>query len=134
MGPTPQHRKQRAHRRAPRKTSRRAPSKEADFIAALSDECRIYLQEIARRRIKLDHEIRKLDRLAELYGEEDLKLGIAAALAAHAFGAKFVRYHIDQARFARGLGEPAEPIITGNRAADDMTVEPHDLGDYDDLF
>jgi len=108
--------------------------KRRDRIASLSDECRMYLQEISRRRIKLDHEIRKLDRLADLYGEDDLKLGIAAALAARAFGAKFVRYHIDQARFARGLGEPAEPITTGNRTADDMTVEPHDLGDYDDLF
>lgn len=111
----------------------RAPKKR-DRIAALSDEARVYLQEIARRRIHLDHEIRKLVRLAHLYGEDDLKLGIAAALAARTFGAKFVRYHVDQARFARGLGEPAEPITTGHREADDMTVEPHDLGDYDDLF
>lgn len=104
--------------------------KRRDRIAALSDECRIYLQEIARRRIKLDHEIVLAVELGEAHELSDL----AAALAARAFGAKFVRYHIDQARFARGLGEPAEPITTGNRTADDMTVEPHDLGDYDDLF
>jgi transposase len=110
------------------------PFKRRDHIAALSDHARVYLQEISRRRIHLDHEIRKLDRLAALYGVEDLKVGIAAALAARTFGAKFVRYHLDQARFARGLGEPPEPITTGNREADDITVEPHNLGDYDDLF
>jgi transposase len=108
--------------------------KRRDRIAALSDACRIYLQEVARRRIQLDNEVRKLDRLMRLYGEDDLKLGIAAALAARSFGARFVRTFIDQARFARGQGEPPEPITTGNREADEMTVEPHDLGDYDDLF
>ena len=27
-----------------------------------------------------------------------------------------------------------ELVVTGNRAADEVTVEPHDLGGYDELF
>jgi len=104
-----------------------------DRIASISVECRLYLQEVSKRRISLDNEIRKLDRLLRLYGEHDFAVGLAAALASRTFGARYVRTLIDQQRFARGLGEPPEPIITGNRAADDITVEPHDLGGYDDL-
>jgi transposase len=105
-----------------------------DRIASLSTECRLYLQEVSRRRIALDSEIGKLERMRKLYGDEDLTAGIAAALAARTFGARYVRTLIDQHRFARGLPEPVEPVVTGHRAADDITVEPHDLGGYDDLY
>jgi hypothetical protein len=108
--------------------------KRKDRIAALSDECRIYLQEIARRRINLRAEVDKLDRLITRYGEADIVAGIAAALGARTFGARYVRAHVDQKRFAQGLGEPPEPVVTGRREADEMSVEPHDLGGYDDLF
>jgi hypothetical protein len=50
------------------------------------------------------------------------------------FGARYVRTIIDQARFARGLGEPPEPVVTGNAAADSVEVEPHRLETYDALF
>lgn len=108
--------------------------KRRDRLASLSTECRLYLQEVSKRRISLDNEVRKLDRLLRLYGEQDLAAGMAAALAARTFGARYVRTLIDQQRFARGLGEPPEPVVTGNRAADEVTVEPHDLGGYDELF
>jgi hypothetical protein len=45
-----------------------------------------------------------------------------------------VRALCDQARFARGLAEPPEPILTGNPTADDLIVEPHDMETYDALF
>lgn len=108
--------------------------KHKDRIAALSPECRIYLQEISRRRIDLRSEVRKLERLIARYGEADVAAGVAAALGARTFGARYVRVHIDQKRFAQGLGEPPEPVVTGRREADEMSVEPHDLGGYDDLF
>lgn len=108
--------------------------KRRDRLASLSTECRLYLLEVSKRRISLDNEVRKLDRLLKLYGEQDLAAGMAAALAARTFGARYVRTLIDQQRFARGLGEPPEPVVTGNRAADEITVEPHDLGGYDELF
>lgn len=108
--------------------------KRKDRIAALSPQCRIYLQEISRRRIDLRSEVDKLQRLIALYGEADVVAGVAAALAARTFGARYVRAHIDQKRFAQGLGEPPEPIVTGRREADEMSVEPHDLGGYDELF
>ena len=108
--------------------------KRKDRLASLSQECRLYLQEVAKRRIDLHNEIRKLDRMLRLYGAQDLAAGMAAALGARTFGARYVRTLIDQRRFAQGLGEPPEPIVTGNRTADEMTVEPHDLGGYDELF
>jgi transposase len=108
--------------------------KRKDRLASLSPESRLYLQEIARRRIDLENEIRKLLRLVDLYGETEVAGGMAAALAARTFGARYVRALIDQSRFARGLGEPPEPVITGNAAADDLVVEPHDLETYDALF
>jgi len=108
--------------------------KRKDRIAALSDECRVYLQEVARRRIDLRSEVDKLDRLIARYGETDVVAGIAAALGARTFGARYVRVHVDQKRFAQGLGEPPEPVVTGRPEADEMSVEPHDLGGYDDLF
>jgi hypothetical protein len=58
---------------------------------------------------------------------------MAKALAARTFGARYVRTFIDQSRFARGLGEPPEPLVTGNPTADAVTVEPHDLETYDAL-
>ena len=105
-----------------------------DRIAALSDEARVYLQEVARRRIDLEGEVKKLMRLLAQYGEADLAEGIARALAARTFGARYVRTFIDQARFARGLGEPPEPVVTGNAAADNFDVQPHELESYDALF
>jgi transposase len=100
-------------------------------LARLAPECRLYLQEIARRRIDLDNEVRKLMRLVALYGETEVAGGMARALEARTFGARYVRTFIDQSRFARGLSEPPEPIVTGNPAADALDVEPHDLETYD---
>jgi transposase len=105
-----------------------------DRIAALSPECRLYLQEIARRRIDLENEIRKLLRLLATYGETELAGGMAKALVHRTFGARYVRTLIDQARFARGLSEPPEPIVTGNAVADGVDVQPHPMETYDALF
>jgi len=108
--------------------------KRKDRLASLSPQCRIYLQEIARRPINLRSEVEKLARLVALYGEDDVAAGMAAALAARTFGARYVRALADQSRFARGLGEPPEPVVTGNRDADAVEVKPHDLETYDALF
>jgi transposase len=116
-----------------RRGSARGP-KRRNRIAALCPDARLYLQEIARRRIHLDNEVRKLDRLVQLYGAPDIALAMTAALAQRTFGARYVRALADQARFARGLGEPIEPIVTGNGAADSITVTPHDLETYDALL
>jgi transposase len=105
-----------------------------DRIANLAPEARLYLQEIARRRIDLESEIQKLLRLVARYGETEVAGGMAKALAARTFGVRYVRALIDQARFARGLGEPPEPIVTGHHAADSLDVTPHDLETYDALF
>ena len=103
-------------------------------IAELSDACRVYLQEVARRRIHLNNEVRRLDRLVAHYGETDIAQAIADALAARTFGANYVRALADQRRLAGGLGEPPEPIITGNPTADALVVKPHNLETYDALF
>jgi transposase len=116
-----------------RRPGARGP-KRRDRLAALSEEARMYLKEVSRRRIDLDSEVRKLDRLVSLYGEQDVAAGMAAALGARTFGARYVRTLIDQKRFAQGLPEPPEPIVTGRRDADELHVEPHDLGGYDELF
>lgn len=116
-----------------RRPAGRAPRRR-DRLAALSPECRVYLQEVARRRIDLESEIQKLGRLLQLYGPADLAEGMQRALAARTFGARYVRALMDQSRFARGLGEPPEPILTGNTTADEIVVEPHSLETYDALF
>ena len=103
-------------------------------IASLSDECRVYLQEVARRRINLENELQKLQRLIVLYGEADVADAMKKALAARTFGTRYVRNLIDQSRFARGLREPTEPIVTGNTTADTVVVETHALETYDALF
>lgn len=105
-----------------------------DRLANMAPEARLYLQEIARRRIDLESEIQKLQRLVARYGETEVAGGMAKALAARTFGVRYVRALIDQARFARGLGEPPEPIVTGHHAADSLDVTPHDLETYDALF
>jgi len=116
-----------------RRKSAQGP-KHKDYIASLSPECRVYLQEIARRRIDLQNEVRRLQRLVALYGETEVAQGMAKALAHRTFGSRYVRLLIDQARFARGLGEPMDPIVTGNPMADAIVVEPHALETYDALF
>ena len=47
--------------------------------------------------------------------------------------ARYVRALIDQSRFASGLAEPPEPILTGNPDADSLDVQPHPLESYDEL-
>lgn len=108
--------------------------KRKDRLARLSPEARLYLQEVARQHIDLHNEVRRLLRLVELYGEQEVAQGMAQALVHRTFGARYVRTIIDQARFARGLGEPPEPVVTGNAAADSVEVEPHRLETYDALF
>ena len=124
-----------AHREAlvARRTGAQGPRRR-DSIASLAPECRAYLQEVARRRIHLDNEVGKLARLVERYGKADVVEGIRRALVNRTFGAHYVRACIDQARFARGLGEPPEPVVTGHHGADSLVVEPHDLETYDALF
>jgi hypothetical protein len=58
---------------------------------------------------------------------------MAKALAQRTFGARYVRALIDQGRFAAGLTEPPESILTGNAAADSLEVQPHALESYDEL-
>jgi hypothetical protein len=103
-------------------------------LLELGPQARAYLQEIARRRIHLSHEVDKLLRLIDLYGEREVGAALVQAIAHKTFGARFVRTLCDQARFARGLAEPPEPIVTGNPAADELTVEPNNLETYDALF
>jgi transposase len=105
-----------------------------DRLASLAPECRMYLQQVARSRIDLELEVRKLLRLVDQYGETEVAGGMAKALVARTFGARYVRALIDQSRFARGLGEPPEPIVTGRADADAIDVTPHNLETYDALF
>jgi transposase len=105
-----------------------------DRLAALSPESRLYLQEVARRRINLDSEMRKLARMLMAYGDTELAGAMAKALAQRTIGARFVRALMDQARFARGLSEPPEPVITGHSVADSLDVQPHPMESYDALF
>jgi transposase len=103
-------------------------------LLELGPQARLYLAEIARRRIHLGHEVDKLLHLIDRYGDREVAAALVQAVALQTFGARFVRTLCDQARFARGLTEPPEPIVTGNPAADELTVEPHDLESYDALF
>ena len=116
-----------------RRKGARAPTRR-DRLYAICPSARLYLQEIARRKIQLDSEYDKLFRLVDLFGETEVADAIDKAVAQRTFGARFVRALCDQARFARGLGEPPEPVITGNPTADDLVVEPHDMETYDALF
>jgi transposase len=109
-------------------------SKRRERLAGLSPTCRMYLQEVARRRIDLDGEIKKLLRLIDTYSESEVADGMTHALANKSFGARYVRALMDQARFRKGLPEPTEPITTGNPVADSVEVTPHDMESYDALF
>jgi len=116
-----------------RRKGARGP-KRRDRLASLAPECRTYLQEVARRNINLENEVKKLMRLVDRYGETEVAQGMTEALKGRTFGARYVRTLIDQARFARGFGEPPEPVVTGNPAADRIVVEPHALETYDAIL
>jgi transposase len=116
-----------------RRQSARGP-KRRERLFAVCPQARLYLREVSCRRIHLGHETEKLLRLLDQYGEDDFRQAIVQALALKTIGARYIRALCDQARFARGLGEPAEPILTGNPTADDLVVEPHDMETYDALF
>jgi len=100
----------------------------------MSPARRLYMQKIARSRLNLDNEVRKLMRLIAKYDEADVISAMTQALALRTLGAKYVRTLIDQARFARGLGQPPEPVITGNADADAVDVQPHPMESYDALI
>ena len=108
--------------------------KSRDRLLDLCPEARVYLHEVARRKIHLSHEVDKLLRLVDSYGATDVGTAIGKAIAQKTFGARYVRALCDQARFARGLPEPPEPVVTGNPTADDIIVEPHAMETYDALF
>lgn len=116
-----------------RRKGARGP-KRKERLAEMSPAARVYLQEIARRRIHLSHEVDKLLRLVDEYGEAEVTAALAECIAQKTFGARFVRARCDQARFARGLPEPPPPVVTGNPFADDLVVEPHPMETYDALF
>ena len=116
-----------------RRKSAQGP-KRKDRLAAMSPACRQYMHEIARSRLNLENEVRKLTRLIAEYDAVDVAAAMAQALALRTFGAKYVRALVDQARFARGLGQPPEPVVTGNAAADAVDVQPHPMESYDDLI
>jgi transposase len=109
-------------------------SRSRDRIAALCPEAPLYLRETARGKHSLKAEIDKLTRLLVRYGPTELAGGICAALAQRKFGAALVQTLMDQALFARGQPEPAEPVLTGNSLADNLVVEPHAMESYDELF
>jgi len=116
-----------------RKTGAKGP-KRKQRLESLTPESRLYLQEIARRKINLESEVDKLYRLIDLYGQPDVLAALGQALAKRTFGARYVRALVDQARFQRGQAEPPLPIVTGNPTADALTVEPHPMETYDALF
>jgi transposase len=115
-----------------RKAARGPKSRER--LMVLCPEARAYLHEVARRKIHLSHEVDKLLRLVDTYDVADVRAAIARAVAERSFGSRFVRAFCDQARFARGQPEPPEPIVTGNPAADEVSVTPHPMESYDALF
>lgn len=108
--------------------------KQKDRILALGPEARLFLEQTARGRTRIDHEVRRVLRFIERYGEDEVRVGIARCVAQGTCSSTYLRSHLDQARFEAGRGEPPEPIVTGSREADAVTVTPHALGDYDDLF
>lgn len=116
-----------------RRKSAQGP-KRKDRLAAMSPACRQYIHEVARSRLNLENEVRKLTRLVAEYDAADVAAAMAQALALRTFGAKYVRALVDQARFARGLGQPPEPVVTGNAAADAVDVQPHPMESYDQLI
>jgi transposase len=115
-----------------RRKAARGPNRR-DRLFEFCPEARLYIQEIARRHIRLDHEYEKLFRLIDMYGQTEVAGAIAKAVGQRTFGVRYVRALCDQARFARGLGEPPELVVTGNAAADDIDVQPHDMETYDAL-
>jgi transposase len=110
------------------------PAKKRDRFLQLCPEARLFLNEIARRHVRLDHEMDKLLRLIDIYGQTEVAGAVIKAIAARTFGVRYLRALCDQARFARGLGEPPELVVTGNATADDLVVEPHPMESYDALF
>lgn len=116
-----------------RRTGAKGP-KRKQRLENLSAGSRLYLQEVARRKINLESEVDKLYRLIDLYQQPDVLAAMAQALAQRTVGARYVRALVDQARFKRGLPEPPLPIVTGNPVADAITVEPHPMESYDELF
>lgn len=116
-----------------RRKAGRGPSRR-ERLVAVCPEARLYLNEIAKRRIRLDHELEKIFHLVDLYGDTDVAAAIAMAVTQRNFGVRYVRALCDQARFARGQGEPLPPVVTGNHAADSLTVDPHPMEIYDALF
>lgn len=116
-----------------RRKGARTPT-QRERLAQVCPESVVYFQEIARRRLRLDVEVEKVMRLLDRYGEADLASAISQAVAQRSFGARYLRTLCDQVRFARGQGEPPEPVVTGNAAADSLVVQPHAMETYDALF
>jgi hypothetical protein len=116
-----------------RRKASRGP-KRRQRLEEICPQMRLYLAEVAKRHIHLSHEVEKLWRLIDQYGEVEVIAAVSQAIVHRTIGARYVRALCDQARFARGLGEPPEPVVTGNSAADNIDVQPHDMEIYDALF
>jgi hypothetical protein len=90
-----------------RRKAARGPSRR-ERLLDFCPEARVYLQEIARRRIRLDHEYEKLFRLIDRYGQTEVAGAIAKAVAQRSFGVRYVQTLCDQA---------ASPAAWGYRGA-----------------
>jgi transposase len=106
-----------------------------DILAALGEGTDAYLKGMVNAELNLNHHIRKILEMVDIYGKTEVLGAINRALKYDAFGCDYVKNIILQQRAKRGSKKIINPIsIVGNKEFANASVEERDLDIYDNLF
>jgi transposase len=118
------------HQRALLQQRRRARDQQAlSRLFRATPLAEAFVHGLESRRLNPTHHIRKIDALAEIYGEDELRRAIQDAVELEAFSAEYLANLLEQR--ARKLPEPGALHLTRSEDLLDLELPAPDLSIYD---
>lgn len=104
-----------------------------DRVLVAVPAARRLLDKLAERGANLGTAVAALGRLLDHYGAQELQLAVLQVLGQDVPHPGAVRQILEHRRHARGLPTPVALVLPDKPAVRQLTVRPHDLGNYDQL-
>lgn len=104
------------------------------FLSVFGSNVKAYADGLAKAHVRAAHHLRKILRLAERFGVEEVKAGIAHAARFDAFGAEYVENAVHQTRRRQVIGPMELPVAVRDTALSEITVPEPDLSRLDHLL
>ena len=102
-------------------------------VAALGPEAEAYAAGLVHAAVQTSRHLRRLLRLVDSYGADEVRQAIRKAMAHNAFGAEYIENILHQQRRETGRAIPMPPNIT-DPALSDVTVPEPNLSRFDNIL